>query len=113
MADHQYKLLYQIERKPEGFSAEEAHARSKQGYGACDALLLASIIYPKDGSLSVFFIGHDGRTDAELADHEWFKVWMMLTSRLAQSTTLESGRRAFCTAVFTELVQAICDPPGD
>lgn len=101
MSEHKYKLQYKVFPKPEGISNEKAaEDANKDGTGACDAMLLASIIYPEDGSLSIFFMGIDGRSGKELADNEWFKVWAMLTSRLARSHTLAPGKRDFCATVF-------------
>lgn len=98
---HNYKLLYKIEKPEGGVSKADVPA----GYGATDALLLTSILYPEDGSLSTFFIGIDGRKptdlkEAELDDNEWFKIWSMLTKRLADSETLPEGKKAFCGQVF-------------
>lgn len=59
-----YRLTYAFDKHPEGIKKEDVPA----GRGACDAVLLASIIYPPSGALSVQFVGHDGRTDGELAD---------------------------------------------
>ena len=111
--NHKYKLRYKIERKPEGFTVDEAKAMSKEGYGACDAVLLASIIFPEDGSYSLFFIGEDGRTDTELSDHEWFKVWSMLAKRLGQSKTLDPGRREFANATFHAFLAMMKFPPKE
>lgn len=104
MAEHKYKLAYQVERRPEGMSKEQLETFEgrwdPKKTGACDAMLIASVLYPEDGSLSVLFIGHDGRTDTELADIEWWKVWTMLTRRLANSETLDPSRKEFCAEVF-------------
>jgi len=89
--EHRYKLSYKIaalEAHPEGLSREEALERAKDGWGACDAILVASIIYPSDGSFSVLFVGKDGRTNTKLSDPETLKVWSMLTLMLAESQAL-------------------------
>jgi hypothetical protein len=108
MSDHKYKLTYRIKGYPNGLTKDELGplAKSSQGedgFGACDAMLMASIIYPEDGSLSILFVGHDGRTNTELSDDEWFKVWSMLSGRLADSKTLGPGRRALCQSVIETL----------
>lgn len=97
---HRYKLRYRMERKPEGISKEEATAAAKDGWGACDAALICSIIFPEDGSYSLYFIGEDGRTDTVLDDHEWFKVWTLLAKRLGESKTLPADRARFAADVF-------------
>lgn len=104
---HRYRLSYRLEPMPDGITVEEAKARAKEGYGACDAMLVASIIYPADGSLSILFDGKDGRTGEELHDNEWFKVWMLLTKRLAQSKTMHDGKSALCAIVFEMVSQAV------
>ena len=100
---HNYKLLYKIE-KPEG-GVEKKDV--PEGYGATDALLLVSTLYPEDGSLSTYFIPVDGRNAGKLEDEssvlsdtELFKIWSMLTKRLADSDTLAEGKRLFCGQVF-------------
>lgn len=107
---HRYKMQYKAVHLPEGITGEQARADAMEGLGSCDAMLLASIIYPEDGTLSILFIGYDGRTNAELEDIEWFKVWTMLTSRLANSKTLSAEKRTFCSTVFeafrTEMLAA-------
>jgi hypothetical protein len=54
----------------------------------------------------------DENTDLE--DIEWFKVWSMLTSRLADSKTLSAEKRLFCSTVFQALRQAlVASKPGE
>lgn len=112
--EHKYRLSYKLEPLPDGgITAEEAKARAKDGHGACDAMLVASIIYPEDGSLSIMFAGKDGRTGEDLADVEWFKVWMLLTERLARSETLGEGKRFLCAEIFQMVAQAVMGPRKD
>lgn len=96
VSEHKYKVLYSMEAKPEGFTADEVPV----GKSATDALFLTSIIYPEDGSLSMLFLSLDGRNDEVLPDSEWFKVWMFLTKRLGESKTLAENRREFCREMF-------------
>ena len=42
-----------------------------------------------------------------LEDIEWFKVWCLLASRLADSKTLEENRKEFCRWAFEAIRQAI------
>jgi hypothetical protein len=88
----------------EGISAAELKAADKCG---SDAVLLASILYPPDGSLSVLFRSLDGRTGEELADNEWFKIFTLLASRLGKSTTLSESKRRFAEYVFETFRQAM------
>jgi hypothetical protein len=101
--NHPYKLIYKMEKKPEGIVKEDI----PEGFGATDAMLLCSIIYPPDGSLSIYFIGVDGRKEGEiqenLEDVEWFKVWTLLASRLAASKTLRPDQKNFCQETFESM----------
>jgi len=100
--NHMYKLSYRIESHTEGIPRQEAIDRSKLGYSSCDAVLIASIVYPADGSQSITFVGIDGR-GGTLDDNEWFKVLAMLSSQLSQSTTLDASKREFCELVWSTL----------
>jgi hypothetical protein len=100
---HKYKLLYKIEKPEGGIEKKDV----PEGYGATDAMLLVSILYPEDGSLSTAFVPVDGRQagaledeSSILSDTELFKTWSMLTKRLADSSTLTEGKRLFCEQVF-------------
>jgi hypothetical protein len=109
VSEHRYKMTYEVHRKPEGFTKAELNKMSEanEDLAAADAVLIASILYPEDGSLSVLFIGYDGRTDETLSDLEWFKVWVMLTSRLSKSKTLHEGKRELCGLVFETIAAAM------
>lgn len=110
-------MQYSMKHAPGGLSKEEAKEQSKDGFGACDAMLAASIIYPEDGSLSMLFISLDGRTGEPLEDIEWFKVLTLLAARLAKSKTIGEGRRAFCEVVNNAISNAVikesCDVTVD
>lgn len=101
--NHKYKLLWKLDRRPEGVKKEDV----PEGFGACDAALFCSIIYPPDGGLSIYFIGVDGRKKGEiqenLEDVEWFKVWTLLASRLAESKTLAPDQKNFCQETFESM----------
>lgn len=111
--EHIYRLLHKVEVPPDGLRVDEAYDKSKEGYGACDAILLASIIYPADGSLSVQFVSADGRTGKleDLADNEWFKIWGMLASRLARSQTLDANKKELADIVWQTICRAVAGPP--
>jgi len=102
MAKHKYRLIYKLEKKPDGVAKGDV----PEGFGACDAVLFCSMIYPADGSFSVYFIGVDGRKEGEmenLEDIEWFKVWTLLASRLAASTTLSADKKNFARETFESM----------
>jgi hypothetical protein len=106
--NHKYKLIYKLEKRPKGVTKDKV----TEGFGACDAVLFCSMIYPPDGSFSVYFMGVDGRREDKgnfenLKDIEWFKVWCLLASRLAASKTLEENRKEICRQTFEGIRQAI------
>lgn len=98
-----YRLTWNYEAHPEGITKDQVPKNN----GACDAMLVASILYPPDGSLSVMFAGHDGRTAGELEDREWFKVFVLLAARLGQSESLGEAERTFAQATFDVIRSAI------
>jgi len=102
---YRYHLSYTLESHPDGITKEELRAQKR---GGCDALMLmASIITPPDGSLSVQFFSMDGRTGEELPDSEWFKIWSMMSKRLAESKTLGEGRKLLAEAVWKTIRDAV------
>lgn len=99
-----YRLTWSAEVHPEGLTPE----RVPDGRGACDAMLFASIIYPPDGSMSVQMLGVDGRrSDRELQDGEWFKVWSQLAKTLSESKELPMGECQLCRYVFEIVREAV------
>ena len=111
--EHAYPMSYQLRTNNPPLTPEQAKAATEEGWGSCDAMLTASILFPEDGSYSVFFDSKDGRTGQELTDHEWFKVWSMLTHRLAQSKTLDAGRKGFAASVFDVIRGAVISARGN
>jgi hypothetical protein len=101
--NHKYKLIWKIEKRPKGVTKKKV----PEGFGACDAVLFCSMIYPPDGSFSVYYMGIDGRSEKggmeNLEDNEWFKVWSLLASRLAASQTLSKEKKAICDMAFEDI----------
>ena len=108
MNGHLYRLVYHVQPYPEGISRERiAKMQMEQDVGACDALLLVSILYPEDGSLSLQMVGCDGRTGKTLDDLELFKVWTMLAKHLSESETLSGVKKEYAGRVFTDISNAL------
>lgn len=107
MAGHLYRILYRLDPKPEGLTKEQAKAAAEEGFGACDKAILFSIIEPEDGSLSTLILSRDGKTGEELDDFDLFKHWTLFAHRLAQSQTLDEGRRGLATQVFKIVSEAL------
>src|SRR3989304_2170413 len=80
--EHLYRLIYSVKVQDPRLTKDEV----PPGYGATDALLGVSVLYPEDGSLSVLFFSLDGRTGGGLEDKEWFKIWALLTKRLPRAS---------------------------
>jgi hypothetical protein len=121
MQQHKYRLVYTVEAKPDGF----AKCDVPPGFGACDALILCSLIYPEDGSLSAAFVSTDGRTNKDLDVNEIFKAWSLLATELMDREDLQPGKRNLCMLVHETIKRAILnakekadgdqpasDPPG-
>ena len=84
--EQRWHATYATHLHPEGLTREQV----PEGHGACDALVIASLIYPSDGSFSSMFVARDGRTkDGELSAHEQFKAWSLWAGKLA--TSLDPG----------------------
>lgn len=101
MSEHVYRLRYELEMKAGSWTRDEAAAASaEKGSGFSDAMLVTSLIYPADGSLSTFFHSLDGRTGQPLDDHEVFKFWLLLGRRLGESKTLDARRKGLAFTSF-------------
>jgi hypothetical protein len=88
---------------PEGIEK----AAVPEGRGACDAMLLGSIVFPPDGSYSIMFMAIDGRTGEELSGVELFKAWAMLAKGLGENETLSPEKRALCESVWQAIAKAV------
>ncbi len=101
--EHLYRLIYNVVAQDPGLTKAEI----PHGYGATDALLGASVMYPEDGSLGILFFSADGRTGGPLEDKEWFKIWILLAEHLAGSPMLSENKRKFCRTVFETITAAL------
>jgi len=105
-----FHFLYNFEPKPEAIRKEEI----PEGWGACDAMLAVSIVYPPDGGFSIMLLPLDGRVPGEaLSDREMFKVWAMMSKRLAESSTLGEYGRSFAQMVWETWTESLTRAPED
>lgn len=105
-----FHLTFTAEVHPEGLAREQI----PDDRGGCDAMLFASILYPEDGSLSIQFLGVDGRrSDRELQDREWFKVFAHLAKVLSESKELPLGQHELCVRVHDAVHDAIVASRSD
>lgn len=103
-----YHVTYDVTPHREGLDREAI----PEGRGACTAVLLASLLYPEDGSYSAAFVSMDGRTGEPLHDNEVWKAWAMLAAGLAESKTLAPNKRDLAKAVHDAVVAAIRGAKG-
>lgn len=104
MNDHRYPLTYTITVHDPPLTADQVRAQNE---GACDAVVIFSLIYPADGSFSSLLLSKDGRTGEELTDKELWKVWSMFARRLADSKTLDPARKAIAAIAFDDVREMI------
>ena len=102
--EYKYKIRYKMEKPDIGaFTKDQA-----EGGGLTDCLLIGSVLHPPDGSYSQTFYTFDGRKNGEdWDDKDLFKFWILMASRLANSKTLDRGRRDFADNVFETFRQAM------
>lgn len=105
-----YHLLYRLRPFPEGLTKSE-FPWDEEDTGACDAVLVGSVIYPPDGGLSVMFYGVDGRTKEPMDIQEMFKLWTILTHKLGEELP-EGGRKQFCASTFETFRKAFMESRG-
>lgn len=108
--EHHYRLSYDIKAHPAGLTPSEAEVTIPD-HGLSDAMIIVSMIYPPDGSLSTAVMSKDGRTDQPLDDIEIFKAWTMLAAGLAASSTLDEGKRMLAELVIGAVRAAVTGKP--
>lgn len=99
--EHKYKMTYQLEQ------TEVTKDEIPEGFGACDAMIMHSIIFPPDGSYSHYMVTLDGRTGKELETLEEFKAWSMMARTLLGREDLSPGRRELVQLVWDTVVAAM------
>jgi hypothetical protein len=99
---HKYKVKYIL--KSGEFLAEDIKRENDEG--ACDAIIIHSIIFPPDGSRSEVIYGK-GADGEPITDIEMFKSWTMMASRLAASKELDTDKKQLCGEVFEQIRMAI------
>jgi len=103
MDNHLYKLLYDITVEEKGVLKKDI----PEGMGACDALLISSVIYPADGSFSINFISVDGQTNTDMTFDELFKIWAIMANMLSEHKNATPGKAALCNQVFDVIRAAL------
>lgn len=99
--EHKYKMTYELKQ------AEVTATEVPEGYGACDAMIMHSIIFPPDGSYSHFMVSLDGRTGEDMDTAEEFKAWTMMAATLAKRDDLSPGRKELVEYVWNTICNAM------
>jgi len=100
--EHKYRLKYDLKTESGSFTKKELG-----NSGGTDALFIASVLYPADGSLSIAFFTKDGRTGNPMEDREMFKVWTLLAAQLEQSVKLHQWQHSFVSVMMASLRAAM------
>ncbi len=103
--EHLYYLQYEITPIPEGFTKSQV----PPGHGACDAILLVSILHTAEGGVSYAFVGADGKEKRDLTPTEMFKIWAVLAHELSEMPDLGEGRKQLASMVHETIKTAIMD----
>jgi len=104
--EKRYPVTYQVEFHDPGLTKEQIKADGRD-LGACDGLLITSIIWPPDGSASYAQVSRDGRTGKDLSPEALFKIWAVMAADLAASPQLGTGARELCGEVHRAITAAL------
>jgi hypothetical protein len=95
-----YHLTYQINDHPDGITQAEVPS----DHGACNAILVVSVMYPEAGGVSMLMVDGDGRDlGQDLPAETLFSIWTMLAEKLSDRDDLANVPRAVCKAVMGEV----------
>lgn len=97
---HTYKTQYTIANKP--LTQDEL----QEGQGACDDIIIHSIILPPDGSYSHYLVSQKGESGKELDGNELFKAWLMMCRTLTDNESVPSAKRQLCQMVWDTFWEA-------
>lgn len=103
--EQKYYVTYGVHLHPEGLPKSQI----PEGCGACDAILIGSILLPEDGSYSQMVLGEFGKDGRPLTSKDVFKFWSVLATHLSTDPDLDEGRRALCYLVHLAMKKAIAE----
>lgn len=101
-----YRVTYLVE--PCKLSREEV----KDGWGAADALVIGSLIFPEEGGVSYQMATIDGRGPGPVGSDDVFKTWVFMAHELSQREDLSENKRELCEHVFRAVQDAILRARG-
>ena len=97
-----YKIRYDfnVEHKEEGFTKDEAGEK-----GLADAIIICSVLYPEDGSLSHLWSSTNGKEN--LSSKELFKAFATLANMLSERKDIDDWQRYICKEAFEKVCEVI------
>lgn len=105
--EHKYKLTYKLTPMGEGITKSDIAALKDDNLGACDKIIIHSIIDRADGGLSTAVISVDGATgETPLPAEEEFKHWALMAHHLMERLP-PGGRRELVTMVHETMKAAV------
>ena len=105
MADKEqlYHVTYLIRPYPDGLPK----SRIVEGEGACDDVIIHSIIRPDEGGLSHMVLSCNGRKGEPLAAADQWQIWALWAANLMEQEDLDDGRRMLCQMVHEMVRDAV------
>lgn len=108
---HLYRMLYLVLPELSGIGKDEVEEHNKEtgrDYGACDAVLLFSLVFPGDGGTSIATVSQDGRTGKLLSSKDMFVCWLALAEQLMSIEELPDWQKLLCQTTVMS-VQSIME----
>lgn len=104
MADHRYRVRYDVALNPDGWTKAELGER-----GGCDKLILISIMESETGGRSEALIGIDGLAGTNISDIDLFKSWVGLAYQLMTAEGITEEARAVAAEAFRTVQLQVLD----
>ena len=107
-----YALKYDITldfNDGKGFTREELQEMQDEGQdiGACDQLMLCSVISPSGEGFSLQIATYDGQNlGGPMKESEIFKIWSLLSSAISEDDSFTNWQRLIAKRAF-ESVQLV------
>lgn len=87
MNNRNYKIKYMVQVGD--FPAREI----PDGFGACDEMLICSIVRFPEGRGSIAWHSTKGQVDSEVSSSVAFNAWVSLAAKLSKTTDLNNRQR--------------------
>lgn len=105
--ERKYKLTYRLFPHPEGVTKEQIEAMDDQEHlGACDRIIVHSILDTRDGGLSSMIMSINGHTGEPMPAEEEWKHWTLMAHDLMKKLP-PGGRRDLAALVHEAVRDAI------